>query len=483
MRAALLALAALACGCASGPAFDGPFDLVIRGGRVMDPESGLDAVRNVGIAGGVIRSVTAAPLRGARTIDARGLVVAPGFIDLHSHGQDPANYAMKAADGVTCALELEVGTADVDAWYAEREGKALVHFGVSIGHIPVRMKVMGDAPAFLPPADAKACAQEATDAEVAAMKERIDQGLRRGAVAVGFGIQYTAAASRWEILEMFRVASQHGASCHVHLRHNGVKEPRNSTAALEEVLAAAAVTGAPLHVVHIHSTSVSATPRHLAMIAEARSRGLDATTECYPYPAGMTKLNSGVFKDDWRGALGIDYKDIQWVATGERLTVETYAKYREQDGYVLVFSIPESAVTAAVSDPTVMIASDGIWEEGKGGHPRGAGACARVLGKFVREEKVLSLMDALRKMTILPARRLERAAPMFTRKGRVQEGCDADLTVFDPARVIDRATYEKPTLPSEGIAWVLVGGTPVVEDGKLQAGIKPGKPLRAAVRD
>lgn len=481
MRPILLALL-LGAGCRAAPAAVDGFDVAILNGRVMDPETGLDAVRNVGVSGGTIRTVTTAPIRGARTIDATGLVVAPGFIDLHSHGQDADNYGFKAADGVTSALELEVGTADVDRWYSEREGKSLVHFGVSIGHIHVRMAVMGDPPGFLPPSTSKCNTVQSTDDQIAEMKRRIEEGLRAGAVAVGFGIQYTGSASRWEILEMFRAASPFGASCHVHLRHNGVKEPRNSTQALEEVIAAAAVTGAPLHVVHIHSTSVRATPRHLQMITEARARGLDVTTECYPYQAGMTELRSAVFDDNWREALEIDYKDLQWVATGERLTAETFEKFRKEPGFVAVFSIPEAAVRAAIAHPLVMVASDGLWERSKGGHPRSAGTYARLLGKFVREDRVLPLMEALRKITLMPAQRLERHAPMLRKKGRVQEGCDADLTLFDPAKVIDRSTYEKPTLPPEGIPYVLVNGVLVVKDASLQTGIMPGRPVRAPIR-
>ncbi|HZE96707.1 MAG TPA: amidohydrolase family protein, partial [Planctomycetota bacterium] len=335
----VLALFLLA-GCATTSP-GGGYDIVLLGGRVMDPETGLDAVRNVGIRGGRIAAVTETAIEGRETLDARGLVVAPGFIDLHSHGQDPANYALKAADGCTTALELEVGAADIDAWYAAREGKSLINFGTSVGHIPVRMAVMGDAPGFLPDTAAKANTQPASDAQLEEIKKRLRDGLKRGAVAMGFGIQYTGAASRWEILEAFRVAAEFGASCHVHLRHNGRKEPNNSTQALEEVLAAAAVTGAPLHVVHIHSTSVAATPRHLQMISEAKARGLDVTAECYPYQAGMTKLNSGVFDGNWREALEIDYKDILWPATGERLTAETFEKYRKSDDYAIIFSIPE----------------------------------------------------------------------------------------------------------------------------------------------
>jgi N-acyl-D-aspartate/D-glutamate deacylase len=462
----------------------GGYDVVLIGGRVMDPETGLDAVRNVGISGNHIAAVTTDPIMGRETIDARGFVVAPGFIDLHSHGQDPANYALKAADGCTTALELEVGAAYIDAWYAAREGKSLVNFGTSVGHIPVRMAVMGDPAGFLPDTAAKANTVAASDAQLEEIKMRLRTGLKRGAVAVGFGIQYTGAASRWEILEAFRVAAEFGASCHVHMRHNGRKEPNNSTQALEEVLAASAVTGAPLHVVHIHSTSVAATPRHLQMIAEAKARGMDVTAEVYPYQAGMTKLNSGVFDGNWREALEVDYKDILWPATGERLTAETFEKYRKSDDYAIIFSIPESAVNAALVHPQVLIGSDGIWDAAKKqGHPRCAGTYARILGHYVREQKLMPLMEALRKMSLGPAQRLEHVAPMFKKKGRVQVGADADLAVFDPLKVIDRSTYDDPTKPSEGFAHVLVNGVPVVREGKLRTESMPGRPARGPIRE
>ena len=458
------------------PSSQAAYDLVILNGRVIDPESKTDAIRNLGISNGVIRAITSNKLQGRTVIDARGLVVAPGFIDLHQHGQDEENYRFKAMDGVTTALELEVGTGDVDAWYAQRERKSLINYGVSAGHLAARMAAMHEPMKFLPTGDA--ARRAATDAEIDEMKQRLEQGLKRGAVAVGFGIQYTPNASRWEILEMFRVAARYGASCHVHMRHAGVKEPGSSIQALEEVISAAAITGAPLHVVHIQSTGGPATPKLLQMIAEAKSRKLDVTTECYPYIAGMTDIKSAIFDEGWQEVFGIDYKDLQWAATGERLTKETFAEYRKTGGMVAVFSMTEEIVSAAIKSPVTMIASDGILEKGKG-HPRTAGTYSRVLGNYVREQGTLTLMDAITKMTLMPAQRLERRVPSMRNKGRIRLGADADLTIFDPQSIIDKSTFQEPAKYAEGIKFVLVNGVLIVKDGQLQSNVYPGRPVRA----
>src|SRR6266481_676343 len=458
---------------------DATYDIVITNGRVMDPESGLDAVRNVGISGGQIRAISSEALKGQQTIEARGLIVAPGFIDLHEHGQEPRNYQFQARDGVTTSLELEAGTDDVDKWYAVREGKALINFGVSVGHIPVRMRVMHDAGTFLPTGDA--AHREATAQELREIDQGMERGLKRGALAVGMGINYTAAATHDEILEVFRIAASANASVHVHLRHAGLKEPTTGLVGLQEVIADATATGAPLHVVHITSMGLRTTPTLLEVIKGARAHGLDVTTECYPYTAGSTALESAIFDEGWQDRQGITYKDVQWTKTGERLTAESFEIYRKEGGTVVIFSIPEEAARTAVADPTIIIASDGMPLTGAKIHPRGQATFSRVLGHYVREEKVLDLMTALRKMTLMPALRLEKRAAAFKDKGRIRVGADADITVFDPKRIIDKATYEQPLQYSEGIQFVLVNGVPVVKDGQLVDGVFPGRAARAPI--
>jgi dihydroorotase len=223
------------------------------------------------------------------------------------------------------------------------------------------------------------------------------------------------------------------------------------------------------------------TPQLIAMVKGVQEHGLDVTTECYPYTAGSIELQSAIFDPGWQENMGITYKDVQWAVTGERLTAETFEKYRKVGGIVVIHSIPEDAARTAVADPIVMIASDGLPITGPKVHPRGQGTFARVLGHYVREEKALDLMTALRKMTLMPAERLEKRAAVFKNKGRIRVEADADITIFDPARVIDKATFDEPLQYSEGIPFVLVNGVLVVKNSQLVEGVDPGRAARAPI--
>ena len=458
------------------------YDVVIRGGRVIDPESRLDAVRNVGLRGGRIAAISRGPLRGKQVIDARGLVVAPGFIDLHAHGQDDENYRLFALDGVTTALELEAGTENVAAFYAEREGKALINFGASASHIKARMSVMHDggvAARTLLPLDS-AGYNVANDAQIAEMRRHIEAGLSAGGLGVGMGLQYTPAATKYEVLEAFRSAARFRAPVFVHTRSWGERDPGSSVESYMEVIAASAISGAPVHIVHLNSTSLEATPRTLAMIADARARGLDVTAEAYPYIAGMTEIASPLLD---RYVTGPDslFSTLMLARTGERLTRATFLANRKPGEVVILFVNTPEMEAMAITSPLTAIASDGGLRKGIG-HPRAAGTYARVLGYYVRDSKQLTMMDAIRKMTLMPAQRLESLAPMFRNKGRLRVGADADVVMFDPATVSDKSTYLKPALGSIGFRHVLVGGVPVVVDGAIQAGRYPGRGARAPQR-
>lgn len=452
------------------------FDIVLRNGRVLDPETRMDKITNIGLIGDSIDAITSESIKGHYTIDATGLVIAPGAIDMHSHGQNDENYRIQAKDGVTTALELEVGVLDIDDWYDSREGKSLINFGASVGHIPVRKKVMRDSGEWLPKNEA--AYTEASEVQIKLMKTLLHQGMRKGALAMGFGLAYTPAATRWEIIEMFRVAANYRASCHVHMRGLGLNEPLNSIEGLSELIAASAISGAPLHLVHINSSGQYAVPNLISMIEEVRGNGLDVTTECYPYAAGMTEIQSAILSEGWRERFGLDFQDLEWASTGERLTKGTFEHYRETGGMVIVHSMRQDFVDAAVTNPLTSIASDGYLNNGHG-HPRTAGSYTKLLGHYVRESKKLSLMDALKKITLMPAQRLESLAPSFRTKGRIQVGSDGDLIVFNPNTIIDRATYKKPTLAPEGMSHVLVNGVPIVTNGIIQKEVSPGRGLRS----
>jgi N-acyl-D-aspartate/D-glutamate deacylase len=473
-------LAALAI--AGAPRGQDGFDIVIRGGRVMDPETGLDAVREVGIRGGTIARLSTEPLSGARVLDAKGLVVSAGFIDLHSHGQDEENDRLKVLDGVTSAFELEIGVPDVAAFLAQRRGKALIHFGATASHAAARVAVFGEkmTPGEVLPAAGRATNEAASPGQVADIRARLKAELDAGALGLGMGLAYTPGASRLEVIEMFRLAAERRVPVFTHVRSAGRLEPGSSIEAVSEVIAAAAITGASLHVVHINSTGLKDALECLLLVEGARARGLDVTTEAYPYGAGMTVLDSALFNEGWREKLGIDYGDLQAVETGERLTAESFARLRRSPApdLVLLFLNPDEIVDAVVSHPLAMIASDGLLIRGRG-HPRGAGTYARILARHVRSQRRLTLMDALRKMSLMPAQRLERATAAARRKGRLQEGADADVVVFDPETIADRATYERPAEPSTGVRALLVAGAVVVQDGRVVEGVASGKAIVA----
>lgn len=469
-----------ACCCSS--ASEAAFDLVINNGRVMDPATGMDAVKHIGIKTGKITAISETALSGRDTINATGLVVSPGFIDLHAHGQTTGDLQIKARDGVTTALDLETGVYPVASWYRSMEGQAPIHYGATVGHITARFA------AFHPgvqighwavnrarivglganPAGAN---QPATDTELKTMSDAIRQGLDEGALGVGFGINYTPAAEPGEIEAMFRVAAERKVPVFVHTRAFGI-------AAIREAIDTAKRTGAALHIVHIGSSAIDDMDEALKFIDASKASGMDLTTEVYPYTAASTMLESAMFNPGWQDNLKISYGDLAWAATGERLTPESFEKYRRQGGWVIIHMMKDANVEKAIAHPGVMIASDGVpFIDGKG-HPRGAGTFARVLGLYSREKKLLPLMEALGKMTFLPAKRLEGHVPAMKNKGRLAVGADADVTVFDPVKVIDRATFDEPTTPSAGIPHVIVNGIFVVRDGELVKDARPGRAVR-----
>jgi N-acyl-D-aspartate/D-glutamate deacylase len=452
------------------------YDLVIEGGRVIDPETGLDSVRNVGIRDGKIVRISPGALSGRRMVHAAGLVVAPGFIDLHQHAQNLESQRLKALDGVTTALELEIGAPDVAEFLKSKEGRSLINYGTSASHVAARALVFGaplPAGEILPKSGA-ATDLPATPEQIEAIRGRLRAELDAGGLAIGMGIQYTPGATRLEVIDMFRLAAERRLPVYTHMRSAGRVEPGSAIESVSEVIGAAAITGAALHIVHIHSTCLRDSLECLSMVEGARARGLDVTTEAYPYIAGMTAVNSAVFNPGWREKLGIDYGDLVLPDTGEHLTKERFEELHNSSTsqWVLVFANTQEMVDRVIPHPLVMIASDGLES-----HPRNAGTYSRVLAQYVREKGTLTLMDAIRKMTLMPAEMLERSTPAARQKGRLQEGCDADIVVFDAATIRDQSTFAKPMEPSVGVRYLVVGGIVVVDEGKVVPDVLPGRAI------
>ena len=451
------------------------YDVVIQGGRVIDPETGLDAVRNVGISQGRIKKISAEPLEGKRVISARGLIVAPGFIDLHQHAEDIESQRVKALDGVTTALEMEIGKPDVAAFLQSKQGRSLINYGTTASHPAARALAFGTPiEAGLVPKSGAASDKPASPEQIEAIKTRLRHELDAGALGVGMGIQYTPGVTHWEVIEMFRLAAQRSMPVYTHIRSNGTIEPGSNIESVSEVIGAAAVTGAPLHVVHINSSCGAQALDCLGLIAGARARGLDVSTEAYPYEAAMTFINSARYNPGWQEKSGATYHDLMLPETGERLTKERFEELHNssEPRTVILFSNTMENVDPVFRNPLVMVASDG-----EKGHPRNAGTFCRILARYVRSQGTITLMDAIRKMSFMPAQVLARSTPAARLKGRLQEGADADVVIFDPQTVTDRATYQHPMEPSAGVEYLLVGGAVLVDKGKLLEGVFPGKAI------
>ena len=462
-------------------------DIVLSGGRVMDPETGLDAVRNVAIRGGEIVAISEDPLAGEIVVDVTGLVVAPGFIDLHAHGQSNRANEFQARDGVTTALEMESGAASPAAFLARRGEGAILNYGATVSHMSVRAWAMPGRVAALEQAralldsDPAAGLRELGSAGSAgrydpvaredypALRDALSRGLSEGALGIGMAHQYYPGASLEEILEVFKFAAEANTTIYTHVRDMTIS-------AMQEVLANAVATGASLHIVHVNSSSLWNIGPILDLIGGIQSRGFDVTTEAYPYTAASTGIESAIFDPGWREKLQISYGDVQLQDTGERLTEETFRSNRQEGGTVIIHMMRDEWIREALASSFVMVASDGM-RYAPGAHPRGAGTFSRFLGHYARDGGLLPLMDALAKITIMPARRLEGMTDQAARKGRLQVGMDADITVFDPDNIIDTATFEEDLSHSVGVMHVLVGGEFVVRDGENLEGAMPGQAI------
>jgi hypothetical protein len=460
------------------------YDIVLSGGRVIDPETKLDAIRNVGIINNRIAQISSEPLKGKETINVSGLVVAPGFIDLHIHGRSNVEQEYQLHDGVTTALELEWGVEHLGKWYASRKGKALINYGASVNWPFERFKALGK---YQPAVDSllqvtlkgeanigvmtntilRAANEAISPDEMNQTLANIKASLAEGGIGIGAPIGYLPKTNPNELFQVYKLAGEMQALVFSHVRQPDI-------ISIQEAITDAMLTGAPLHIVHINSMSLGNIGLSLEMVNAAAKKGFDISTELYPYTAGSTGLQSAMFDEGWQQRLGISYADLQWVATGERLTKETFDAYRKTGGVVILHVMKPEWIKTGIAAPGVMIASDGMTYA-KLAHPRTAGTFSRVLGKYVREEKVIDLNTAIEKMTLLPAKRLENIAPMMRFKGRIQVGADADITIFNPTTIIDKATFEKGLEFSAGIEYVMVNGSFILKNGETVTNIFPGQ--------
>lgn len=505
-------------------------DLVLTGARVVDPETGLDGVRAVGITGGTITSVGEVAPPAREVWDVTGQVLAPGFIDLHSHAQSTTGLRLQALDGVTTALELEAGVLPVAGAYAraEAEGRP-VNFGFSASWTDARMHVLDGVPLDTDGSlDLFATHQSlpnwrgpAADRDVARVLDLLEGAVADGAIGIGVLVGYAPDSGRAEYFRLAGLAARLGVPTFTHTRYISTAEPGTSLEGALEVIAAAAGTGAHMHMCHVNSTSTRMIDEVAGAIDTARGRGVRVSTEAYPYGAGATVIGAAFLAPEVLSRLGIGPQQLTYLRTGERVAdAARLAELRAADpgGDVVVhfldeddpadlavlersFTLPDTAIATdamplVASGHMPLVASGGEPLVASGGtgdldawppapglltHPRSAGSYARTLRWLVRERGLLTLTEALRRSSLLPAQLLEGAVPAMRRKGRVQVGADADLVVLDPDTVTDRATYTR-VAPSTGFRHVLVGGTPVVRDGELQLSALPGRPVRSGDR-
>jgi len=474
LRPASFALFLSVVACA-GPTQDShTYDLAIVGGRVMDPETEREEVANVGIRGDRIAVITTDSIHGTRTIDATGHMVAPGFIDILSsiRAQRKA-HVDKAADGVTTAIGLHGGPLDVAGYVSRQEAASpVVNYAATVDHRDVR-EAAGATDLYAP----------ALPEQIPVMKELARGAIRAGAVGVGFGLNYSPGASYEETYAMFEVAAEEGGMVALHARYKGNVFPLTMSLATMEVITMAAASGAQAQLVHLISSTVGSAPLSITLIEGARAHGVDVGFDFHVWTRNQTWLQSALYDEGWQARFGgADYSDIYVAETQERLTRERFDELRAQPGGLDVQTefIPEEEILMGIRSPLGIISSDGGGLEEGTGHPRSVGTFARFLGRYIRDQEVLSWMEGLRRITLLPAQRMEKAMPVMARKGRLQEGMDADITVFDPATVQERATYADPDQRSAGIPYVIVNGVVVIDNGQEVPNAAPGRWLGRA---
>jgi N-acyl-D-glutamate deacylase len=489
------------------------YDLVIRNGRVIDPQTNFDNVCDVAVAGGRIAAIGTGLGGDAPGIDATGLVVAPGFIDLHAHGQSLPADRMQAFDGVTTSLELEAGALPVAAWYEQQEkvGRTL-NYGCSVNWITARIAVMNGVQ---PEPSLRFMAQHeenrrwadevATDREVAEILGWLRQGLEQGALGIGLLNAYAPGSGVKEMTEVCALAAEYAVPTYTHIAYMANVDPRSSIEAYTRLIGYAGSTGAHMHICHFNSTSLLDVERSAQLVQHAQKMGLKVTVEAYPYGTGSTLLSASFFRDpDFARRGGRDWSALQMVDTGRRFGEhdEVLRAQKQDPGALVLWHFLDveanqrhrDLLDMSVLFPGGAIASDAMpwtrpdgstyegdaWPlpDGTSSHPRSAGTFTRFLRQWVRERQTVSLVDGLAKCTLIPAQILEASAPQFSNKGRLQTGCDADIVVFDWDRLTDRADFKAMNRAADGVRHLLVNGEAVIADGALQTAARPGRALR-----
>jgi cytosine/adenosine deaminase-related metal-dependent hydrolase len=499
------------------------WDTVLRGGRVIDPESGLDEVADVAVDGDRVAAVGPDLGPGRAEHDVAGLVVTAGFVDLHSHTGTIAGLRLQALDGVTTALELEAGVSPVEAAYraAAAEGRP-VNYGFAASWAMARMAAVagtaldGRLDTFLANIAGSEWQRAATPAEVTALLGLLSADLAGGALGIGVLLGYAPASDPAEYLRVAALAAEAGTPTFTHARDIIELAPHTRADGAEEIARAAGETGAHMHYCHVNSTSQRHIDRVLGVIGRAQAAGSRVTTEAYPYGSGMTGIGAAFLAPERLGERDLIPSSLTYARTGERVASEERLRElrRDDPGGLVIIELLDEADPAdrellmrSLTFPGAIVASDAMpltwagpapdplaWPLPGGAvtHPRAAGTFARSLRLLTRDAEgsgddgrrfgPLALADALAKCSLLPAQVLQDRVPAMRRKGRVQAGSDADIVVLDPAAITDRSSYADSTRPSAGIRHVLVNGTFVVRDADIVPDALPGRAVRAAPR-